>query len=171
MAESILGHNWHCVKSVRIRSYFGLHFLAFGMNTERYGVSLHIQSECGKMRTRITLNTDTFHAVWRTKFFLDMWFLQWYRTLLWTIFWSNKTQQWIKLLQKAKKTYLLNFGGILKNWKNFWTLQETHWKAASYGVSSGLLESSQHEDRLATFLSPTKVGLIIIFVCNWILDQ
>ena len=26
-------------------------------------LSLHIQSECGKMRTRITLNTDTFYAV------------------------------------------------------------------------------------------------------------
>ena len=29
----------------------------------RISVSLHIQSECGKIRTRITLNTDTFHAV------------------------------------------------------------------------------------------------------------
>ena len=26
-------------------------------------VSLHIQSECGKIRTRITPNTDNFHAV------------------------------------------------------------------------------------------------------------
>ena len=42
------GDNTHCVKSVRIRSYSGLHFLAFGMNTERYGVSLRIQSrKCG----------------------------------------------------------------------------------------------------------------------------
>ena len=38
----------HCVKSVRIRSYSGLHFPAFGLNTERDGVSLRIQSECGK---------------------------------------------------------------------------------------------------------------------------
>ena len=30
------------------------------------GVSLHIQSECRKMRTRRTPNTDTFHAVNRT---------------------------------------------------------------------------------------------------------
>ena len=28
-----------------------------------YGVSLHIQSECGKMLTRITPNLDTFYAV------------------------------------------------------------------------------------------------------------
>ena len=50
-------------KSVHIRSYSGPHFPAFGLNTERYSVSLRIQSECGKMRTRITPNTDTFYAV------------------------------------------------------------------------------------------------------------
>ena len=55
--------NLHCVKSVCIRSYSGPHFPAFGLNTERYGVSLRIQSECGKMRTKITPNTDTFHTV------------------------------------------------------------------------------------------------------------
>ena len=49
----------HCLKSVRIQSYSGPHFPAFGLNTERYGV----RSECGKMRTRITLNMDIFHAV------------------------------------------------------------------------------------------------------------
>ena len=50
----------HCVKSVRIWSYSGPHFPAFGLNTERYGESLRIQSECGKIRTRITPNTNTF---------------------------------------------------------------------------------------------------------------
>ena len=53
----------HCVKSVRIQSYFGLYFPAFGLNTERYGISLRIPSECGKIRTRIFPNTDTFYAV------------------------------------------------------------------------------------------------------------
>ena len=38
----------HCVKSVSIRNYSGPHFLAFGLNTGRYGVSLPIQPECGK---------------------------------------------------------------------------------------------------------------------------
>ena len=51
------------MKSVGIWSYSGPHFSAFGMNTERYSVSLRIQSECAKMRTRITPNTDTFYAV------------------------------------------------------------------------------------------------------------
>ena len=38
-------------------------FPAFGLNTERCEVSLRILSECGEMRTRITPNTDTLHAV------------------------------------------------------------------------------------------------------------
>ena len=56
----------NCVKSVRIRSFSGPHFPAFGLNTERYGVygvSLRIQSKFGKMRTRKTPKTGTFHEV------------------------------------------------------------------------------------------------------------
>ena len=51
----------HCVKSALIRSYSGPYFPPLGLNTEKYEVSLHIQSKCEKMRTRIT--PDTFHAV------------------------------------------------------------------------------------------------------------
>ena len=53
----------HCLKSVRIRSYSGPYFPTFGLNTQRYSESLRTQSECGKMRTRITPNKNTFHAV------------------------------------------------------------------------------------------------------------
>ena len=53
----------HCAKSVRIRSYSGPYFPAFGLNTERYRISLCMQSEYGKIRTRLTLNTNVFHAV------------------------------------------------------------------------------------------------------------
>ena len=42
---------------------FWLYFPAFGLNRERYSVPLRIQYECGKIRTRITLNTDTFYSV------------------------------------------------------------------------------------------------------------
>ena len=53
-----------CVlENVRIRSYSGPYFPAFELNTERYSVSLRIQSEWGKIRTRTTPNTDTFYAV------------------------------------------------------------------------------------------------------------
>ena len=42
------------MKSVQIRGDIsGPYFPAFGLNTERYEVSLSIQSECGKIRTRI----------------------------------------------------------------------------------------------------------------------
>ena len=53
----------HCVKSHRVRSYFGPYFPAIGLNAERYGVSLRFQYECGKMRTRKIPNTETFQAV------------------------------------------------------------------------------------------------------------
>ena len=59
----VLAKTRHCMKSVRIRSYSGPHFPAFGLNAERYGVSLCIQFECGKIRTRTTPNTDSFYAV------------------------------------------------------------------------------------------------------------
>ena len=38
-------------------------FSAFGLNTERYCVSPRIQSVCGKMRTRVTPDTDSFYVV------------------------------------------------------------------------------------------------------------
>ena len=46
-------------KSVPIWCFSGPYFPAFGLNTERDGVFLFIQSECGKIRTRKTPNTDT----------------------------------------------------------------------------------------------------------------
>ena len=52
-----------CFTNVTIRVKVATYFPAFGLNTERYGVSLHLKSECWKMRTRRTPNTDTFHAV------------------------------------------------------------------------------------------------------------
>ena len=48
-------------KYVCIRSYSGLHFPVFGLNTERHSVSLRIQSKCGTMWTRITPNMGTFY--------------------------------------------------------------------------------------------------------------
>ena len=54
----------HCVKNVDIRSYSGPYFPAFGLNMERYGVSLLILSECEKVRTRINPNTDTLRNVY-----------------------------------------------------------------------------------------------------------
>ena len=55
--------SFNCVKSVRIWSYYGPCFPAFWLNTEWYEVSLRIQSGCGKIRTRITPNTENVQAV------------------------------------------------------------------------------------------------------------
>ena len=55
--------NYHYMKSVHIRCDSGPYFPAFGLNKEIYSVFLRIQFKFGKMQTRITLNTDTFHAV------------------------------------------------------------------------------------------------------------
>ena len=55
--------NLHYVKSVRVRSFPGPYFPAFGQNTERHAVSLRINSKYGNIRTRKTPNTDTFHVV------------------------------------------------------------------------------------------------------------
>ena len=61
----------HYVKSVRIRSFSGPYFPAFGLNMDSYGVSLCIQSKCGKIGTRKTPNMDTFHAVLSFKLLFD----------------------------------------------------------------------------------------------------
>ena len=66
------------MKSVRIRSLSGPLFPAFGLNTERYSGSLLILSECGKIRTRKTPNTDNFHAVYSC---LKFWILETYYRL------------------------------------------------------------------------------------------
>ena len=42
----------HCVKVSKYGVIFGPYFPAFGLNPERYFVSLRFQSECGKIRTR-----------------------------------------------------------------------------------------------------------------------
>ena len=54
----------HCVKNVCIRSFSGLYFLAFGLNTERYSVFSRIWTEYGEKlcispySVRMRENTD-----------------------------------------------------------------------------------------------------------------
>ena len=50
------------IKSVRIWIFSSLYFPAFGLNTETYSANLHVQSECGKLQTRKTPNTNTFQC-------------------------------------------------------------------------------------------------------------
>ena len=57
-----------CTYSDLFCSAFFSHFPSFGLNTERYRVSVRIRENARKMRTRITPNTDTFYAVWFSNF-------------------------------------------------------------------------------------------------------
>ena len=54
---------YNCVKTIHIGIFSGPYFPAFRRNTERYGVRPRNQSDCRKIRTRKTPNTDTFYAV------------------------------------------------------------------------------------------------------------
>ena len=51
------------MKSVCIRSFCVSYFPGFELNTERYFLSIHIQSECGEIRARKAPNADIFHAM------------------------------------------------------------------------------------------------------------
>ena len=62
----------HCMKSVRIQNVSGLYFPAFGLNTERYSVSLGIQSEFGKIWTRKTLWIWTLFTQCKTLLFSNI---------------------------------------------------------------------------------------------------
>ena len=55
-AEGLRADYRHSLKSVCIRNFSGQYFPAFGL-------SLLIQSECGKIQTRKIQNTGNFHAV------------------------------------------------------------------------------------------------------------
>ena len=94
------------MKSVRIRSYSDPHFPAFGL------VYLRIQSNCGKMRARITPNTDTFHAVklkikvmsqWKLSEILLALAVTYMTTILRNIFNTENAMKLIKVLQSSTK--------------------------------------------------------------------
>ena len=48
----LLTNFYHCVKIVRIWSFSGPYFSAFGLNTKIYFVNICFQSKCGKIWTR-----------------------------------------------------------------------------------------------------------------------
>ena len=60
---NLLSGQLHWVKSVQIRSFSGPYFPAFGLNTERYGVSLSVFSpNAGKYGSELAPYLDTFHV-------------------------------------------------------------------------------------------------------------
>ena len=69
MVKILKGLAIHCVERVHIRSYSGSYFPTYGLNIERYSLSLHIQSECRKIRTRNNLEYGHFL---RSAFYLTL---------------------------------------------------------------------------------------------------
>ena len=65
MRKQLTPESNHYVKSVRIRSFSGPYLPALELEylSIKYEVSLHIQSECGKIRTRKTPYLGRFHTV------------------------------------------------------------------------------------------------------------
>ena len=68
--EFTLSLSYYCMKSVPTRRFSGPYFPAFRLSTDIYSVSLRIQSECAKIRTRKTPNANNFHVAYVTIFIL-----------------------------------------------------------------------------------------------------
>ena len=88
----------NCMKSVRIQSLSGSYFSAFGLNTERYGVSVCIQSKCGNKRSRKTPSTDISYA----DFFFWMNAIHYYNL----IYISKKNVDENKMIRKYVNIYV-----------------------------------------------------------------
>ena len=125
----------HWLKSVSIRSYSGAHFLAFGLNTERYEVSLPIQPECGKcgrkyLRIRHFLFRE--HHWW---LFLPL--AKWNREECFKVFWSSKIhiQNW--KCRSSHQRYSVKKGAL----RNFWKFTRTHLcQSLFFNKVAGLLQ-------------------------------
>ena len=71
--EWTLSWIYHCVQSVRIQSYSGPHFFRIFPHSDWI---LRMREHVGKMRTRITPNTDTFYAVFsKNEVFENSWYV------------------------------------------------------------------------------------------------
>ena len=67
--KKVLRNSITALKMSKYGIFSGRYFPAFGLNTKRYGLSLRIQSECGKVLTRKNSYLDTFHALHMTPTF------------------------------------------------------------------------------------------------------
>ena len=63
LSKTVLNNETSLRDKCRIQMFSGPLFLAFGLSTEWYGVSLRIQSEYGKIWSRKTPNMNTCYIV------------------------------------------------------------------------------------------------------------
>ena len=100
----------HWVKSVHIQSFSGPYFPTFGLNTEIYSVNFRIQSECEKIWTRVTPNTDTFYAMMKYLNMCKIPFCSHYRKLRSQVFsgaLARRLLNWSHLLMENGELHFL----------------------------------------------------------------
>ena len=68
------------MRSALIPSFFGPYFPTLELNTEISPVNLHIQSKCGKMRTRKAPNMGTFYEVF-FPCYVNIWEMIWQKNI------------------------------------------------------------------------------------------
>ena len=110
IGKAILPTTYTAWKVSKYGVFSGPHFPAFGLNTERYEVSLRIQSECGKIRTRkYSVFGHISHSVICTLLFILRDFC-----CLWTFFKCYTLVGFKKSLLRTVEVYVqnmnLNFG-------------------------------------------------------------
>ena len=92
------------VKSVRIWSYYGPHFPAFGLNMERYFVSLRIQSEFRKMSTSFPAHLFTIMRNAKNRlFFKLLWGQGWEYNSIYRYFYTLDGIQKCTIVFKLKQ--------------------------------------------------------------------
>ena len=94
--------------SVRICSFSGPYFLAFGLNTERYRASLPIQSESVKIRTRKTPNKNTFTQCYFYYLYLssDWWWMK------------TKLKPQVMQILREKTLFWKIYSGVSFHWES-----------------------------------------------------
>ena len=93
-----------------VKSFSGPYFPAFGLNTERYSVSLRNQSECGKIRTRNTCQKNFEYGHFlrsdQNKYFqLFKFYIYLHTTYLYSQLGSQTIQQVCNNNQEVTKKY------------------------------------------------------------------
>ena len=98
----------HCAKSVHIQSYSGPHFFRIFPHSDRIFCISVFSPNAEKMRTRITVNTDTFtqcHGLW------------WWR---WMLVWAVSHSCSLACQQRVLKTFAGQRSISLKVTRKYW---------------------------------------------------
>ena len=139
------------VKVANMRSYSGLFFSAFEFHTERQFGSLRIQSNCGKIRIRKTLNMDTFHALC----------LQTCASVHYSV--SIYTVTTMKVIQRKNSKYCLIFEALLDGRVLSNIIQQQH--------NSTKLKSMKNTHQGALFLADLRLQPVTQLQMNSLKDS